>query len=344
MTNTTGNGGQAPQGVEEERPLEIARCNPLEVEEELKGLFVDGDTPGFVPFFDHSYPQIVSMGGGSVIARDADGKLVMHLAVFPRIFRSGNSRVRAGLLGDLMVSREYRDFWSPIGFFREAVQMLQNGGDYRFLITDPGKSSLALVRAAGFDVLDSLQRFVFPLVPGWLTVTSLRVPVEKLEAERIPWVGGEADFLQQGSFDCGEAFRVERTSDFYASRRWASLTDESEWIALRSPDGDGTPVAMVLSTPFPDHRTLGLMDIHWDESRVSAESVLQGCLVTARHSGFRKVSVMVTEQSKVAGALRSSGFIPREDEQILLIRTLEDDLELPPSEEWLLTWIDRSAW
>lgn len=342
MTDRQTGGGDEAQGSK----LEVEARNPLEIADEIKELFAAEGSPDFGSFFDLAYAHVSDMGGSSMVARDRDGTVIMHVAVFPRTFRYGDQRFEGGLLGDLMVAQPYRDFWSAVHFFQSAVGSLSEGRRYDFLYTDPVAVSFAVVRAAGFDVLDSIRRFVLPLVPGWLSVLKLRAPVADLRSRQVPWRDGTQLLVHQDELASGRGIRVHRSRLFYESRAWAQITDRSEWTVLDVPDAkpEDPPAALVLTTPLSQNHTLSLMDLLWDERRVNLESVLYATAAQARVRGYRKLGIRALDHSALGDTVRRCGFIPRNDDQPVLAKPLREDVLLPPADEWLLTWIDGSTW
>lgn len=324
----------------------VEALNPLDIADEIKGLFLEEGSTEFGPFFEFAYPRMVEMGGCSVVARGEGGKLIMHVGVFPRTFRLGDDRLSAGLLGDLLVAEPYRNFWSAVHFIHRIVEILTEGRRYDFLFTDPQEVSFAIVRAGGFDIVGSMRRYMLPLVLGWLSVLRLRTPVMDLSARQLTWEAGLEHLAHQVTLTSGGAFRPHRSNLFYESRAWTQVTERSEWIVLYTPDGDPAeaPVGLVLTTPLPPRHTLTFMDIFWDDRQVDLESVLYGAASQARALGYRKIGMRALDGSLLGVTARRCGFIVRKDDQPLLARTLREDLKLPPAEEWLLTWIDGSSW
>lgn len=343
MTTNKETGGEGEMRV---KGLQTETRNPLEIADEIKALFRSEGSTDFDSFFDLAYPRVAEMGGVSVVARDAEGNVIMHLGAFPRAFRREDDRFSGGLLGDLMVAQPYRDFWSAVHFFRQAVDLLVESRQYDFLYTDPQEVSFALVRAGGFEVLDSMRRFVLPLVPGWLSVLRLRAPIVDLTARQVPWHDGTHLLAHQDRLASGSAFRVHRSRLFYQSRAWVQITDRSEWTVLDLPESETTqpPVGLVLTTPLPPNRTLSVMDVLWDDRRVNLESVLYAAAAQGRVRGYRKIGIRALDRSLLGKVVRKCGFIPRNDDQPVLAKALREDVRLPPVEDWLLTWIDGSTW
>ncbi|MDT8368402.1 MAG: hypothetical protein RQ745_04305 [Longimicrobiales bacterium] len=353
MTLSMG-GGVSDEGTPPEvLPLHVELARPEVVVEEVDDLFRRSGRVGFQAFSERSYGGTGEWATQCVIARNAEERVFMHLGLLPRTFRSPDQDgertgvgLRAALVMDLISDAAHRDFWSPISFVRQAVDLLRSQGRYDFLYTDPGATTFGILRAAGFSVMASLSRYVLPLVPDRLAAFSAREEVEGLEAEVISWSEGLFLANQLTHLTPGKTFFIRHSDTFLKSRAWSWLTPSPDWLAFRKPDaaaGEG-PVALLLALPILDARTLSIVDLRWDVGGVAFESVLSAAARVARKQGFRKLDLRVMSNSSAADALRRCGFRMREGDHPILTRLLRDDLELPPASEWTLTWLDASAW
>lgn len=347
-------GGLSDAGaLSETPPLHVELAQPEDVVEEVDDLFRRIGRVGFESFSQRSYGGEGQWATQCVIARDAEARVFMHLGLLPRIFRSvdqdGNGTEvswRSALLVDLISDAAHRDFWSPIAFVRQAVELLKIQGRYDFIYTDPGATSFAIMRAAGFSVLASLSRFVFPLVPGRLAVLGANDGVEELQAELISWPEGLALADRLTRLIPGRTFFVPHSDAFLNSRSWSWMDSTPDWIALRKAGAraDEDPVALLLALPILDSRTLSVVDLRWDVTKVALESVLYAAAMAAREQGFRQLGLRVVNASDAADALWRCGFLMREEDHPVLTQLLRDDVELPPASQWTLTWLDMSAW
>jgi len=143
----------------------------------------------------------------------------------------------------------------------------------------------------------------------------------------------------------GAQFRVERSLELYATRLGGETIPSWQWLLLRPERDPGTPVAaLVLTTRPPGQAVLSVVDVLWDEARVSAASVLHAMARTARAEGFKKLSMLTLAESRLARSLERCGFIRREGTLPLVVQRIREDAVLPPVQDWVLTYFDGSAW
>src|SRR2546423_4597380 len=107
----------------------VVCANPLEHSEEIKGLFLAHDVPDFPEFFDRAYPFVVREGGKSWIGFDGDGRVVAHIARFPRRFTLGTQTVVGGLLADLMTAKSHRTVFPGLTLVRQMTAQSQAEGN-----------------------------------------------------------------------------------------------------------------------------------------------------------------------------------------------------------------------
>ena len=351
MTVFLGKEAPAAGAHREAPPLHVELARPKEVIGEVDDLFRRSGRDGFAGFSRRSYGGAGEWATQCVIARDAEARVLMHLGLLPRAFRSSGQggdgkdvSWRAALVVDLITDAAHQDFWSPIAFVRQAVDLLRTQGRYDFLYTDPGATSFAVMRTAGFSVLASLSRFVFPLVPGPLALLSAHRGVDELHAELISWSEGLSLADRLTRLIPGRTFFVQHSEAFLNSRSWSWMAPTPDWVAFRRSPAGEDPVALMLAVPIVDEHTLSVVDLRWDVGEVALESVLYGAAMVAREQGFRKLCLGVLNDSNAADTLRRCGFLMRGDDHPVLTRLLRDDVELPPASEWTLTWLDVSAW
>lgn len=272
--------------------FEIERCNSLLRADEIKALFLRNDRRTFPAVFDRAYPSAMAAGGSSWIARNAQGAVVGHLAAFPRLFRSAVRRARAALLVDLLVEGAHRNFWSAVELCRRAVSDLRAAGDFDFAFTDPTPPAQLVLRAAGFAPNDALERFVTPLHALYNGFFRIAARAEPLLAERVGR-GSEARVAEVlRAVPPGSYFRAERSLELYATRLGGDAITDWEWLVLRPQRDPGAPdAALVLTARQAGGTTLGIVDLVWDDRRVSVASVLQAVIEVARQEGYRKLSV-----------------------------------------------------
>jgi hypothetical protein len=328
------------------RSLVMEWVQPPRFDDELKTLFVESGREDSFDRYAGVARLLAEVGAGAVLARTLEGQLAIYTSLLPRSFQDGPQSVRGALLTGLVVHPSFRDFWTPVNFLRGALQLIEEQGELDFLYADPGENGAAVFRAASFDLLGSLQNFVFPVVPGWSSYLRHEFPIVQLDAERLSWEAGADQLSALPHLDSGSAFKVIRTRALHESWIQANRTESSEWIVLRVPgrSGEALPAARVLLTPTSSGRTLGITDLGWDSEQVSVESLLYAITGHARSQGFRKLAIRTLRPSRLGQAMARSGFVGRSGEQPVLTRVVGEDTILPSPHRWLLTWVDGDYW
>lgn len=324
--------------------FEIERCNSLLQADAIKALFLRNERRTFPAFFDRAYPVAMAAGGSSWIARNPRGAVVGHLAAFPRLFRNSVQRARAALFVDLLVDGAHRNFWCAVELCRRAAADLRAAGDFDFAFTDPAPVAHPVLRAAGFAESDALERFVAPLHKLYTGLFRITARPERLLAERVGRTneGRVADVL--GALVPGPYFRAERSLELYATRLGGDTISHWDWLVLRPQRDSGAPdAALAVTAHQPGGTTLGIVDLVWDDRRVSVASLLQAVIDVAQQEGYRRLSMASSAKAAFTNALRRRGFMRRADVVPLLVLPTSP-ATLPPLCDWFLTNLDSSAW
>jgi hypothetical protein len=325
--------------------LRIERCDSVAHEEEIKALFLRNERPTFPAFFDRAYPYAVSAGGASWVARNGPGGIVGHQAVFPRVFRDAQRVVRAALLVDNLFDPGHRNFWSAVELCRRTLADLREAGSFAFAYTDATPPSHAVLRAAGFTTIGTFQRFVLPLHPVYLGFFRIWSRPKPLVVARLDGLREASVAEALRALPPGAQFRGERSLELYATRLGGDTIPGWQWLLLRPERDPGTPVAaLVLTTRPPGRAGLTVVDVLWDEARVSATSVLHAVAQTARADGLKELSMVTLAESRLARCLERCGFIQRHDALPLVAHLIREDAALPPVQDWLMTYFDGSTW
>jgi len=202
-----------------------------------------------------------------------------------------------------------------------------------------------VLRATGFTTIGTFQRFVLPLNPLYLGVFRIRSRPEPLSVARAEGLQDTSVAEALRTLRPGAQFRVERSLELYATRLGGETIPSWQWLLLRPERDPGSPVAaLVLTTRPPGQAVLSVVDVLWDEARVSAASVLHAMARTARAEGFKKLSMLTLAESRLARSLERCGFIRREGTLPLVVQRIREDAVLPPVQDWVLTYFDGSAW
>jgi hypothetical protein len=320
------------------------QCDSTTRADEIKDLFVRNDRPGFPHFFERVYRTLAAEGGMSWIATDEEGKVVMHVALFPRSFQGDGTAFRVGLLGDLIADVQYRDFWSPLKLFRRAIGDIRRDGRFDFLYTDPSPNSVAIVKAVGFSPLGELRRYVAPVNPLYLTFCGVRARAKRSRSKchgKLDATGAATVDGMGGATD----LRARRSAEFYRAREGGDLAPHAQYVLVQARGGGDTqPSAVGMLAVRDGADTAALVDLQWDESRLAVKDALHAVARAARSQGFRKLSCATLDGSHFAESLASYGFIGREAIQPIFVLPLRASSALPRAPEWMLTSLDGSAW
>lgn len=90
------------------------------------------------------------------------GDLVGMISVMPRELMLGGLKLRAGIMGDLVVARKFRVFGPALGLVKKVVQSIEHM-NLAFIYTIPNSDSEKLVERAGFFTASHLFRLVRPI-------------------------------------------------------------------------------------------------------------------------------------------------------------------------------------
>jgi hypothetical protein len=323
----------------------MERCDSVGHVEEIKALFLRNKRPTFPAFFDRAYPYAVSAGGASWVARNGPGAIVGHQAIFPRVFCDAQRVMRAALLVDNLFDAGHRNFWSAVELSRRTLADLCDAGCFDFAYTDATPPSHAVLRAAGFTTIGTLQRFVLPLHPLYLGFCRMRARPKPLSVARLDGLREASVAEALRALRPGAQFRGERSLELYATRLGGDTMPSWQWLLLRPKRDPGGPVAaLVLTTRPPGRAVLSVVDVLWDEARVSAASVLHAVARAARADGLKQLSMFTLAESRLACCLDRCGFIRRNDTLPLVVHLTREGAVLPPVQDWLMTYFDGSAW
>jgi hypothetical protein len=326
--------------------LQIERYDDLVHGDEIKALFLRNERPTFPAFFDRAYPLAYAAGGASWVARDGQGTVIGHLAVFPRRFCDSARQARAALLMDALFDPAHRNFFNAVALARRVVVDLRDSG-FDFAYTDPTPLAVPILKAVGFTQVDTFDRFIAPLNPLYLALTRLRTRARSLEVERLRgWDASRLSEVLRG-LPPGTRFRAERSPELYAARLGGESISEWEWLlfhARRGLNGGRGVAGLALAATPPSGGRARIVDLLWDENQVCAEWLLVSAAAAARASGYSRLNAHAPRESALAQTLGRSGFVRRGDGLPLLFLRIRQDVDLPPLRDWVLTYFDGSAW
>jgi len=294
------------------------------------------------PTFPEVYPRIYGDPGAvSYVARDRDGRVVMHLAAFVREFEYGASARRGLLVGDLMVDEPFRDFWGPLKLTRMllADAFAHTGAD--FAITDPTAPSQGVVKAAGFAPFAELRRYVLPTSRSYGAVVALRRRTLPLHSRLVDPLDAEVrQALEQAP--ARAHFSPRRSLSFWQTRLGGPAAPQPHAVLVH--DARGLAAAALLSTGT--NRRIGdLLDVVAVGAPPRDDvAVVGGIVSAARRLGVRRLNVRALEHAHATAALLRAGALPRDDRQPIWVHRPRGAAPLPDAEHWLLTSLDGSQW
>jgi hypothetical protein len=323
--------------------LEITCIDPLDRAGEIKELFLTHDRPEFPEFFDRAYPSAVRAGAKSWIGRDADGRLVMHIARFPHRFAMGDQTLVAGVLVNLMVARSHRTFRPAAVLLKRVIADSRADQGVDFLYADPASAASVVLKAAGFSTLGTLGRFAFPL-GGRRWHTEALARLYQLMFRLRAWSGG-AEVVEHPArgFDA-EAFerpagtvpavRPFRPAELYGRRMAGYPGDTDYWFTIHRSAESGSSSGAILVRGFPN-RIAKLVSLSREPS-VPLSAIVPALVAALRRAGYTRLWVATMLGTEFARDLQRVGFISRSDTSPLLAYTLTE--EGASAVRWMGRW------
>jgi hypothetical protein len=316
----------------------IESCDPREREAEIKALFARSDRPQFDAVFERAYRVRAASGMRSWIGRSG-ADAVMHIAVTPLPLVAGGNTLTAGILGDLMVEEAHRDFWAPVRLLRAMLAELKRDQQIDFLLTTTTADAQPVFKAAGFNELGVLRRYVLPLWRPYLLYARLRSGGARASAS----IGGAADpkgLDAIGRFLRTEFWRPQPNPEFYQTRADRAEFAEPMWLLTKRRDGSICGAALVTrNVALPE---ASIADIFWDAD-ADAASVLHATARWARRRGFRRMTVTTVAGSALADQLLRAGFLARSVRSMFLMRQISGR-PVPSLDRLMLPGFSLSSW
>jgi hypothetical protein len=310
--------------------LTITAANPLDHAAEIKQLFVAEARPEFPPFFDRAYAAAARAGALSWLGRDGAGRLVMHVACFPRRFTFGAREIVGGLMVNAMVARAHRSVLPALALVRRAAEDARRLGLADFLYADPNESGAAVASAAGFVPVGALRRYVLPIADRRAPVDAalrLRGAWSRLAHPRSPGAVVERPAAQfcATCFEVpwGDSPRLRPHHDraLYAARMAGYPGDSDRWFAVH-PRGDALPPAAALLVRGPESGGLAALHAVRRDPRLLLPAVMPPLAAALRRSGCTQLQVCAVAGSALAAELRAAGFVGRHESSPILAAAL----------------------
>jgi hypothetical protein len=298
----------------------VVSANPLDHAGEIKQLFLADGHPEFAEFFDRAYPSAVRSGGKSWVGLDAEGRLVMHVARFPRRFTLGDRTIVGGVLLDLIAAKSHRTFVPALTLMRQMTTDSKGERDVDFLYATPNAQAGALLKAAGFSAAATLGRFVFPLADErWYADVAARV--YRTMARIRAWntsahaVEHPAQRFDASAFErppgVAPALRPIRPSELYRECLAGYPSSADHWFTFHRVARTTQPSAAVLVRGGAD-RVATLFSFSREPS-LPVSAIVPALAAALRRAGYRRLSVPTLTETHFARELTRAGFVPRPD-------------------------------
>ena len=300
--------------------LKVLAVNPLDYADELKELFLAEDHPNFPKVFDRAYVSAAQSGGKSWIGTDAEGRLVLHIARFPRRFTLGERAVAGGVLLDLIAAKSHRTVVPALTLMRRLAADSKGEQDVDFVYATPSAVGSAVLRAAGFSIVDTLRRFVFPLADErWYAHAATRVYQTMLRVRA--WstaataVEHPAERFDAGAFErppgATPALRPLRPAELYRQCLAGYPSSADHWFTFHRGSRITQPSAAVLVRGGGD-RVATLLSLSREPS-LPVSAIIPGLAAALRRTGYRRLWVYTLTGTQFARELTRAGFVARPD-------------------------------
>jgi hypothetical protein len=300
--------------------LKILAANPLDHAGEIKDLFLGEDRAKFPEFFDRAYPSAVRSGGKSWIGVDDDRRLVMHIARFPRRFTFGQRTVVGGVLLNLIAAKSHRTVVPALTLMRQLVSDSRADGDVDFLYATPNPVGSAVLRAAGFSIVDTLGRFVFPVaderwyadaaVRAYQAIARIRAGNAAAEAVEHAAPRFDAGAFEQ-PFGAAPTVRPVRPAELYPQCLAGYPSSADHWFTFHRGVPATPPSAAALVRGGAD-RVATLFSLSREPS-LPVYAIVPALVAALRRAGCRRLSVSTLTGTHFARGLTRAGFVRRPD-------------------------------
>lgn len=298
--------------------LRYERVDPLDHAADIKRLFVDHERPEFPEFFDRTYPEAVVAGAQSWIGRDAEGRLVAHVAQLPRRFLLGERELDAALMANLMIAKAHRRFWPALGLVRRALGDMRRSGSIDFTYADPNDAALPVIRAAGFRPIGAVRRFVLPLgdrrpavalgIGLYRSLVGARGRGPRLECVEQSADDATASAITGPGLD--SSVRPIRSLAVYRSRLAGYPAADDRWFVFHDAAASPDPAGRVL-VRGPDQRGVAVVCAWECEPLAALRSMLVAVADRLHKLGAARLELSVVTGSPAERAVRHAGFLPR---------------------------------
>ena len=302
----------------------ITRVNPVEHADAIKRLFLDHERPEFPDYFDRAFPDAVAEGGTSWVGWDEHGRLCAHIAQFPRAFALGGRTLQGALLANLMVATAHRKFWPALRLVRRLVDDVKASGSVDLIYADPNELAQPVLRAAGFQPIGALQRFVIPLTDlrrGVAVAIRLYHLIRRSRTMPLAAIDGvpedAASAIEPGQANGARSLQPVRRASLYRARLAGYPSASDRWYRFHTRDRDAALVGKALVRHHGRDGPAAVCVVQC-EPMTLLSSLLVALARRVRDTGATRLEIWVMLQSQAANAVRRAGFLPRPERIPLL--------------------------
>jgi hypothetical protein len=311
--------------------IDIVRANPLDHAAGIKELFRTHERPEFPEFFDRAYPSAVENGGSSWIGVGADGRPVLHVALFRQRFALGDRTLVGGLVVNLIAASSHRTFLPALALMRRLVADSRTESEIDFLYGDPNAPAWALLKIVGFAPIGTLRRFTLPLadqrwyadaaIRAYRAVVRLRAPPPRVVAVAHPADRYHADALERPAGSVS-AMRPFRPVALYRQRLPGYPSMSDCWFTLhqRGPATSSSAAALVRAS---DDGVARLISVSRDPS-LSMSAIIPPIARALRRAGSTRLWISTLEETRFAAELKRAGFAQRVDNSLVVALALTE--------------------
>lgn len=303
--------------------LTIQRANPIECAASLKSFFAANEFPALVALVDTAYPEVARSGGANWIGVDDAGDVQLNVTLFRHDFEFRGRKVQAGMLANMVASKEYRWFFPSVSLVSRVVQDVVQESELDFLYSDPQPGAAVVSKAAGLKELGALDRFVIPVSDSRRSYALAARAYAAAVRLRIGFAAATCTTVDSTAFD-GNRFaipigmssrlRPHHSASMYRRRLLGYPGPDYVWYEFRLPGHRRAkePDAAVLLYG-PDERRVAHVRALRRAPSVALSALIPGLLRGARGRGAHRLEIETIRESNLARELLRFGFRKRGD-------------------------------
>jgi hypothetical protein len=329
--------------------LTLRRSNPLEHAASLKTLMVENEHKAFGDFFDRGYADVVERGGASWLGFDAHGTLQMNVTLFRHDFHFRGRTLAAGMLGNMMASKEHRTFFPMVALVKQLLRDVRQEGKFDLIYTDPNPGAAAIMKGARLAHVGNLDRCVIPMGEQQLLkhiAASCYAASQRLRVRgRVADIQAHPAGFDASAFDIpeGESLRLRphHSAALYRRRLAGYPGPEYTWFEFRLPRrSEGSDAAMLVHGP--DANGLAIIYALRRKPDVPVAPLIPPLIRKLRKRGARRLQVEVPRDSDFSRELQGIGFKQRNDLVPVFVHALTEHgaAAAQAFDQWEVTGLD----